>query len=146
METLLAIVIGMLFAFGIYLVLRRSLLRVLFGLIILSNAINLTIFVGGRVLLPASPPLVPEGMDVPAVAVTNPLPQALVLTAIVIGFGLVAFALVLVLRGYDHLHTLDPDEVEHAHRGPDEPASDAASTRRQEDMVLGAGLPDHTRL
>jgi multicomponent Na+:H+ antiporter subunit C len=146
METLLAFMVGALFACGIYLILRRSLLRILFGIILLSNAVNLCIFLAGRVLLPASPPLVPEGLDVPAVAVSNPLPQALVLTAIVIGFGLVVFALVLVLRGYDHLHTLDPDEVEHAHRSPRAPASDAASTGRQEDMVLGAGLPDHTRL
>jgi multicomponent Na+:H+ antiporter subunit C len=146
METLLAVLIGGMVGAGVYLLLRRSLLRVLFGVIILSNAVNLTIFTAGRVQQPASPPLVPEGLQAPAVAVGNPLPQALVLTAIVIGFGLVAFALVLVLRGYDRLGTLVPDEVEFARRDPEEPAVSAPPTDRQEEEALGAGLPPQARL
>jgi multicomponent Na+:H+ antiporter subunit C len=111
METLLAFMVGALFACGIYLILRRSLLRILFGIILLSNAVNLCIFLAGRVLLPASPPLVPEGLDVPAVAVSNPLPQALVLTAIVIGFGMMAFVVVLGLRAHATLSTDHVDGV-----------------------------------
>jgi len=146
METLLAVLIGIMVAAGVYLLLRRSLLRVLFGIIVLSNAVNLIIFTAGRVVPGTLPPLVPVGMDAPAAAVGNPLPQALVLTAIVIGFGLVAFALVLVLRTYDRLGTLVPDDVEHARRGPEEPAISASPTHRQEEDALGAGLPPQARL
>lgn len=146
METLLALLIGVLIATAVYLMLQRSLLRVLFGMILLSNAVNLIIFTAGRVATPATPPLVPLDLAVPPEAVANPLPQALVLTAIVIGFGLVAFALVLVLRGYKDLGTLMPDEVESARRTPDELPTDAPPTEPQEEMVRDAGLPDHTRL
>ena len=60
-------------------------------------------------LTTAAPPLVPEGQTVPVGTVANALPQALVLTAIVIGFGLLAFALSLVFRGYQAMGTLDSD-------------------------------------
>jgi multicomponent Na+:H+ antiporter subunit C len=111
METVLAFVIGGLVAAGVYLVLQRNLLKFIFGLMMLSNAANLVIFVAGR-LVPGRPPLIPEGADRPAYAmVANPLPQALVLTAIVIGFGLVAFALVMLYRAYRAIGTIDIDEL-----------------------------------
>lgn len=110
MDVLLAVLAGVLTAAGVYLLLHRSLLRVLFGVILLSNAVNLIILVAGRTMR-AAPPIVPEGMALPAAAVANPLPQALVLTAIVIGFGLVAFALVLVYRTYATFGTLDADAL-----------------------------------
>ena len=110
MEQLLSILIGILVAAAVYLMLARNLLRFLFGLILLSNAANLTIFVAGR-LTPGSPPLVPSGLDAPAGVVANALPQALVLTAIVIGFGLFAFALILAFRAYQSLGTLNTDEM-----------------------------------
>lgn len=110
MEPLLAILVGAMCAAAIYLMLDRNLLRFLFGLILISNAANLTIFAAGR-LTQGSPPLVPEDAEVPVDAVANALPQALVLTAIVIGFGLFAFALVLALRAYDTLGTLDTTEM-----------------------------------
>ena len=110
MEPVLALVVGALFACGIYLMLRRNLLRFVFGLILISNGANLLIFTAGR-LTRGSPPLVQGGADLPAGAVANALPQALVLTAIVIGFGLVSFALVLLMRAYQALGTLDTDEM-----------------------------------
>jgi multicomponent Na+:H+ antiporter subunit C len=82
----------------------------LFGVILLSNAVNLVLFVAGRTMR-AAPPIVPEGLAAPAAAVANPLPQALILTAIVIGFGLAAFAFVLLSRVYATFGTLDADEL-----------------------------------
>ena len=95
MEALLAIMIGILFAAAVYLMLSGPMLRFIFGLVLILNAANLTIFTAGR-LTPGAPPLILEGMDGPAGTVANALPQALVLTAIVIGFGLFAFAVTLV--------------------------------------------------
>ncbi|MEO1551111.1 MAG: Na+/H+ antiporter subunit C [Pseudomonadota bacterium] len=110
MEALLAITIGVLTATAIYLMLARNVLRFIFGLILISNAANLTIFVSGR-LTDGAPPLIPQGADAPIGEVANALPQALVLTAIVIGFGLFAFALVLMFRAYSTLGTLYSDEM-----------------------------------
>ncbi|MFZ5439263.1 MAG: sodium:proton antiporter [Myxococcota bacterium] len=82
---------------GVYLALSRDALRVVLGLALLGSAINLLLFAAGR-LGPAQPAVVtPGGVELAATA-ANPLPQALVLTAIVIGFALVCFGLVLVLR------------------------------------------------
>ncbi len=119
METALAFLIGLLVAAAIYLMLARSILRFLFGLLLLSNAANLVIFASGR-LTAGAPPLIPEGADAPVGFVANALPQALVLTAIVIGFGLFAFALVLVFRAYSELGTLESDDMRIAE--PREPA------------------------
>ena len=108
MHTLLALLIGLLFAAGIYLLLRRHLLKLVFGLVLLGNAVNLLVFTMGRVDN-TQPPLIPDGEVALTGAFANPLPQALVLTAIVIGFGLVAFALVLLYRSretLDHVDTL----------------------------------------
>lgn len=110
MDILLALLAGVLTAAGVYLLLQRSLLRMLFGIILLSNAVNLILFVGGRTLRAAAP-IIPEGATAPLEAVANPLPQALILTAIVIGFGLVAFAFVLLSRTYATFGTLDADEL-----------------------------------
>lgn len=113
MEVLLSLLIGILVTTSVYLMLARNVLRFLFGLVLLSNAANLTIFLAGR-LTPEAPALVPQGLLSPPDVVANALPQALVLTAIVIGFGLFAFALVLVYRGYDALGTLNSDEMRYA--------------------------------
>ena len=110
MEPLLAITIGVLVAGAVYLMLARNVLRFIFGLVLISNAANLTIFTAGR-LTEGAPPLIAEGADAPAGLVANALPQALVLTAIVIGFGLFAFALVLIVRAYTTLGTLYSDDM-----------------------------------
>jgi len=118
MEALLALLIGALVAASVYLMLSRHVVRFLFGLVLVSNAVNLLLFAAGRVLWGA-PPLVPEGLEVPLEAVANPLPQALILTAIVIGFGLLAFALVLSVRGVAALGTADLDAMRAAEPRPD---------------------------
>ncbi len=110
MEVVLAFVIGIMVSCAIYLMLRRNLLRFVFGLLILSNAVNLLIFTSGR-LTRANAPLIPVGLYAPDTNIANPLPQALVLTAIVIGFGLAVFALVLLMRSYQQLETLDTDSL-----------------------------------
>jgi multicomponent Na+:H+ antiporter subunit C len=110
MELILAVVSGILFAASFYLMLRRNLLRFVIGLIILSNAVNLLIFTMGR-LTRAQPPVIPKGMTVPPEPYANPLPQALILTAIVISFGLLAFTLVLFYRNYTVSNTIDADDA-----------------------------------
>lgn len=110
MELLLAISIGVLVATSVYLMLDRNVLRFLFGLVLLSNAVNLLIFGAGR-LTAGAPPLIEPGTYVPSGVVANALPQALVLTAIVIGFGLMAFTLALFYRTYMTLGTVNSDEM-----------------------------------
>jgi multicomponent Na+:H+ antiporter subunit C len=110
MEVYLALVVGVVVAGGIYLVLQRNLVRFVFGLILLSGGVNLLIFTAGRVTRGA-PPIVPPDAYAPPLGAANALPQALILTAIVIGFGLTAFALVLLLRAYERLGTVHTDEL-----------------------------------
>ena len=87
MEILLALASGVLYAAGIYLMLRRRLAQLIIGLGLLSNGTNLLIFTAGG-LTRARPPVVPEGAAALVPPYADPVPQALVLTAIVIGFGL----------------------------------------------------------
>ena len=119
MEAILALTIGVLVATAVYLMLARNILRFIFGLVLISNAANLIIFIVGG-LTPAAPPLIPEGAEAPMGEVANALPQALVLTAIVIGFGLFAFALVLMFRAYTSLGTLYSDQMRVAEPRQDE--------------------------
>lgn len=132
MEALLALLVGVLVAAGIFLVQQRNMLRAIFGLIILSNAMNLLFLAAGRVTR-ASPPLVPEGLEAPVNAVANPLPQALVLTAIVIGFGLLVFSLALLLRGYLTLGSVHLGELSEAA----EEEAEAPPTARSEAREAG---------
>lgn len=116
MSLLYAAVVGILFAVAIFLLLRDSMVDHVFGLIVLSHAANLLVFGAGRLRL-GSPPIHEAGAtDAIPEAMTDPLPQALVLTAIVIGFGVVSFATLLVARlhatyGTDDVCVLE--EVEH---------------------------------
>lgn len=110
METLTALVVGLLVAAAVYLMLARNVIRFLFGLLLLSNAANLVIFAGGR-MTRGLPPLIEEGALSAPAKVANALPQALVLTAIVIGFGLFAFLLMLIWRAYKALGTTDSDAM-----------------------------------
>ena len=113
METVLAVLAGILAAAGVYLMLARHLLRIVFGVTLTGSAANLVVFAGGRVTEGAAP-LVAAGRLTPETMVANPLPQALVLTAIVIGFGLTAFALALALAAQRRLGTVDPERMRHA--------------------------------
>lgn len=102
MEALLALAIGVLTGCGVYLVLRARSFAVVLGLTLLSYAVNLFLFGSGRLVI-GQPPVIGSGADY-----TDPLPQALVLTAIVIGFAMTAFVIMLALRaraelGNDHV-------------------------------------------
>ena len=110
MELLLALAAGVLYAAGIYLMLRRRLAQLIIGLGLLSNGTNLLIFTAGG-LTRGHPPVVPAGADALVPPYADPVPQALVLTAIVIGFGLLAFLLVLAHRVHATVGTDDVDKL-----------------------------------
>jgi len=110
METLLALVIGAMVAVSVYLLLHRDLVRKIIGIVILSNGIHLLIFAMGRLTRAASP-LIEAGEKYPMAGIANPLSQALILTAIVIGFGLLAFSLVLIYRLHESYETVDADAL-----------------------------------
>ena len=120
MELLLAIVAGVLYATGLYLMLRRRLAQLIIGLGLLSNGSNILIL-AAAVVTRAKPPLITEG--VPLEQYADPVPQSLILTAIVIGFGVLAFSLVLAHRvhqsaGSDDIDTIGPDSI---NASPDKP-------------------------
>jgi multicomponent K+:H+ antiporter subunit C len=103
MEGLVVIAIGVLTAAGLYLLLRARTFPVLLGLTLLSYAVNVFLFASGRLVV-ASAPLTDQGLE----RYPDPVPQALVLTAIVIGFGMTALLVVVALRalretGSDHV-------------------------------------------
>ncbi|MCT8999606.1 Na+/H+ antiporter subunit C [Chelativorans intermedius] len=108
METILAFTVAVFFAVSIYLMLSKHIIRILLGVAIFGNAVNLTLFTAGRVTR-VVPPIIPVDLDTPAQATANPLPQALILTAIVISFSIFAFLLVLAFRAYQELGTDDTD-------------------------------------
>ena len=108
MEIVLALLIGVLFTVGVYLLLRRSVLKLVLGIIFISNAVNLIIFVASG-LVPGKPPFVTG--DTPDPVMADPLPQALILTAIVISFGLVAFTLALKYKYFSMTDTDDLDQL-----------------------------------
>jgi multicomponent Na+:H+ antiporter subunit C len=99
--------IGVLFATGTYLVLRRSLLKVVIGFSLISHGTNLLLLTTGK-LKRGEVPILREGY---AGSYTDPLPQALILTAIVISFAVTAFMLALVYRTYQSLGTDDLDRM-----------------------------------
>jgi multicomponent Na+:H+ antiporter subunit C len=103
MEILLAFLVGGLYAAGLYLMLGRSIGKLIVGLVLISQAANL--------LIRARPPIIPEGALQVEGPFADPIPQALILTAIVIGFGVLAFALVLVHRVFQGVGTYDLDEM-----------------------------------
>jgi len=110
METILAIVIGGLYAVSFYLMLRRSMVKLILGLVLFSQAVNLLIFTAAG-LTRGQPPIIAEGAASPPVPFADPLPQALILTAIVISFGVLAFTLALARRAHDGLQTDDLDQM-----------------------------------
>ncbi|MEF8823653.1 MAG: Na+/H+ antiporter subunit C [Desulfohalobiaceae bacterium] len=108
METVLAFLCGIIAAASIYLMLSGNLIRFIFGLVLATNGVNLLIFVSGR-LSHSEPPQIAEKAVVPAEAVANALPQALILTAIVIGFALMTFVFILFYRTYQSLGTVNTE-------------------------------------
>ncbi len=114
MELVIAISIGVLFGSGVWLILRPRSFQVLMGLMLMSYAVNLFIFIMGRLSINLPPlTLVTDALDLDQFA--DPLTQALVLTAIVIGFATTALYLVLMLgsrgvTGTDHVDGKEPPE------------------------------------
>jgi multicomponent K+:H+ antiporter subunit C len=98
MEALLSLIVGALTGCGVYLVLRARTFPVVLGLTFLSYAVNLFLFSTGRLVI-GQPPIITPG----ATGYADPLPQALVLTAIVISFAMTAFVIMLALRAYAEL-------------------------------------------
>jgi multicomponent Na+:H+ antiporter subunit C len=109
-EIVLALVIGILYGSGVYLLLRRNLLKFILALGLISNATHLLIFTGAG-LTRGAPPLIGEGTNMLTQPYADPLPQALILTAIVISFGLTAFTILLVYRTHKAMGTDDPEAL-----------------------------------
>ena len=112
MSVLYAVVAAGLFGCGVYMVLSRHVVRVMLGLSLLTTAVNLVLFQAGRIRT-AQPPLIAEGAERLGES-ADPLPQALVLTAIVIGFALTVILAALVLRAWRNQQTLRSDELRSA--------------------------------
>jgi len=113
METVLSFLCGTLVAASIYLMLTGNLIRFIFGLVLAGNAVNLLIFIAGRLTI-SHPPLIPEGQALSEMPMANALPQALILTAIVIGFALLTFVFILFYRAYQTLGTVDTESMRFA--------------------------------
>lgn len=107
MEPALAVVTGIVFSAGVYALLQGHLFRMVVGFVLISNSVNLLIFSSGR-LSRGQPPLIAESRTVPSGPVANPLSSALILTSIVITFGLIAYLIMLVFRSIRQLNTLTP--------------------------------------
>jgi multicomponent K+:H+ antiporter subunit C len=112
MHLLIALAVGMLTASGVYLVLKARTFDVVLGLTLLSYAVNMFIFVTGRVRIGMAP-IIESGRAPTLAHYADPLPQALVLTAIVISFAMTAVLLVIALRarmllGSDHVDGEEP--------------------------------------
>ncbi|MGV1790897.1 Na+/H+ antiporter subunit C [Rhizobium lusitanum] len=110
MEAVFAVVVGIFFTAAIYLMLSRFSIRIMLGIAILGNAVNLLLFTAGRIT-PEVPPIIRKGASTLDNAAANPLPQALILTAIVISFSFLAFLLVLTYRAYQDLKTDDTGDM-----------------------------------
>lgn len=110
MELLLAITIGTIYAAAFYMLLRRSVARVVLGVALLSQAVNLLVFVAAG-LREGAVPFIAPGEEALAATSADPLPQALILTAIVIAFGVIAFTLAMVHRADQSTGTDDLDDL-----------------------------------
>ena len=126
METALVFICGIIAAASIYLMLSGNLIRFIFGLVLATNAVNLLIFVSGR-LSQTQPPLIAKDAVVPTEPLANALPQALILTAIVIGFALLTFVFILFYRTYQSLGTVDTESMRIAEPREDDGEDEANS-------------------
>ncbi len=109
MEIIIAILVGILYAAGVYMLLRRSILKFLIGIIFISNATNLLVFLSSGLIMgePAFVEKEVKSLD----KLADPLPQALVLTAIVIGLGIIVFTLALKYKFFQATGTEDLDQL-----------------------------------
>lgn len=139
MNVIYALAVALLFGSGAYLMLKRDLIRVVVGVILLSNAANLFIMAAG--LTRGAPPVYPLPED--GAAVSDPLVQGMTLTAIVIGFAVSALLLALVYRVYTSHLSLDLDDLaaaeerEEAAQEPEE--APAVGGGREAGRLVGVG-------
>lgn len=110
MELLLVILVGAFYSAGIYMMFRRSMVKLLLGLLLLGNGANILIFLIGGITKGKAPIIKPENSKFLEVY-ADPVPQALILTAIVISFALTAFAIVLLKRVYSTTGSDDLDSL-----------------------------------
>jgi multicomponent K+:H+ antiporter subunit C len=132
MELLLALTVGVLTGTGVYLLLRARSFDVILGLTLVSYAVNVFIFLMGRVAV-GKPPILTDGVAPALTNYADPLPQALVLTAIVISFAMTALMLVIALRTYAETGSDHVDGVE--------PMDDAEKATATNAAQLSAGAP-----
>jgi len=111
MELIMAVFIGFLFGAATFCLLRRSVFRLVLGIMILGQAANLLVFTSGG-LVKGDPAIIPGDETVLSASAADPLPQALVLTAIVIGFGVIAFTIALLHRAERSVGSDDLDEFD----------------------------------
>lgn len=110
MEIILSILTGLLFTAGLFLMLHKGMVKLILGIMMLSYATNLFIFIIARITR-GLPAIIPANHDVLDSNFADPVSQALILTAIVIGFGIQAFAIVLIKRVYSATGTTNMDEL-----------------------------------
>ncbi|HEX7004272.1 MAG TPA: sodium:proton antiporter [Trueperaceae bacterium] len=143
MELLIPLLAALLIGTGVFLLLSRALIRLIVGLSLISYGVNLSILVAGAGVGQASPPL----LNVAGPHV-DPLPQALILTAIVIGFGTTALLLVLATRAYqmtgtDHVQELverpDPLEPPVVYADPEQPSVSPERGSHSDRAMVEAG-------
>lgn len=127
MELAIASAIGMLTASGVYLMLRARMFDVILGMTLMSYATNLLIFASGRVVS-GKPPVLRDGLPTTLAHYTDPLPQALVLTAIVIAFAMTAVSIVIAVRS-------------HGDSGSDHVDGDAGEQRRARRLLKRRSKP-----
>ncbi|MFW6080753.1 MAG: Na+/H+ antiporter subunit C [Desulfosalsimonas sp.] len=125
MESVLCVICGIMASASMYLMLSGNLIRFIFGLVLATNAVNLLIFAAGGISQ-NRPPLIPEDAVVPAEPLSNALPQALILTAIVIGFALLTFVFILFYRTYQSMGTVDTEAMRVS-----EPAEEKSSMHKK---------------
>lgn len=132
METIFACLVGLLFSTAIYLMLSGHLIRFVFGLALIGNGINLLIFTAGRITH-QRPPIIAHDQTTLTHPVANALPQALILTAIVIGFAMVTFMLIMLYRTYAQTDVLDADDPRFFDELDPTPGHDTVSGARVEE-------------
>lgn len=111
MESIMPLLAGVLYAASMYMMLQRNIVKLAIGLILLTNATNMFLFTAGR-LTRSVPPLIAQDAYTLEGQFANPVSEALILTAIVIGFGLFSFILALIYGLYVKFKTLDPHEID----------------------------------
>ena len=118
MALIISILVGLLFTAGLFLIMKRNILEVLLGTLLLSHGVNLLLIAMGGWAPDGKPPILESGESLPPSAYADPLPHALILTAIVIAFGITSFLVVIVLRGFEETNSSEFGETG---RGEGEP-------------------------